>query len=153
MALPEARFNEIYERYADTIYRVCFTCLRNKQDAEDAVQSSFYKLLRNPPPGGGTNIKAWLITCAKNTCTDILRRGYRKEVTLEDWYAHSESRDETRDLVFDLPQRERLAVYLHYYEGYTAAQIGTMLGKNESTVWGYLHKGRKKLKQWIQEDI
>jgi len=135
------------------VYRVCFTCLGNKHDAEDALQTTFMNLLRAGQKDSIRNIKAWLIVCAKNSCTDILRRGYRNESTLEDWYAHTDTRDETRELLHSLPGPERLAVYLHYYERYTAAQIGKILKKSESTVWGYLHKGRKKLKQLIQEAI
>ncbi|MCL2695875.1 MAG: RNA polymerase sigma factor [Clostridiales bacterium] len=151
MALPETQFNEIYDQYADTVYRVCFTYLGNKHDAEDALQQTFMNLLRADSLDSIRHPRAWLITCAKNACADILRRGYRKETTLEEWYAHTDEHDETRELLYHLPKLERLAVYLHYYERYTAAQIGKMIGKSESTVWGYLHKGRKKLKQLIQE--
>jgi len=151
LALAEATFNEIYDQYADTVYRVCFACLCNKADAEDATQTTFMKLLRTQTAGGIRNTKAWLITCAKNSCADIQRRGYRKDTTLEDWYAHTDYRDETRELLYSLGRHERLSLYLHYYEGYTAAAIGKMLGKSESSVWDYLQKGRKQLKKLLQE--
>ncbi|MCL2696284.1 MAG: RNA polymerase sigma factor [Clostridiales bacterium] len=138
----------------ELIYRVCFTYLGSQADAEDAVQTTFLNLFRVCKEGKSIrNVQAWLITCAKNCCTSILRRSHRKEAPLADWYAHTDERDETRELLYQLPKPERLALYLHYYEGYTAKEIGAMLEKTETTVWSYLHKGRKKLKKLIEEDI
>ena len=151
MALSEAQFNAIYDGYADTVFRVCFMYLGNNADAEDALQTTFLNLVRTWKDDSIRNMKAWLITCAKNNCASTLRRGYRNEQKLEDWYAHYDYRDETIELVFALPKLERLSIYLHYYEGYTAAQISRLVGKTESTVRGYLYKGRLKLKKLLQE--
>ena len=151
MAISETQFNAIYDEHADSIFRVCFMYLGNKADAEDALQTTFLNLVRSYRENSIQNMKAWLITCAKNTCVSTLRRGYRKEAELADWYAHCDYRDETIDLIFQLPKLERLSIYLHYYEGYTAKEISQMVGKKESTVRGYLHKGRNKLKALLQE--
>jgi len=150
LALSEAQFNAIYDEHRKAVYRVCFMCLGNQTDAEDAMQTTFLNLFATYKEGI-RNMQAWLITCAKNSCTSILRRGHRKDATLEDWYAHTDHHDETRDLLYALPKPQRLALYLHYYEGYTAREIGQMLGKAETSVWSYLHKGRKKLKSIIEE--
>ena len=51
------------------------------------------------------------------------------------------------DEVRALPEHYRSAIYLHYYEGYTAAEIGTMLRASPNTVLSWLSRGRKKLKE------
>ena len=57
---------------------------------------------------------------------------------------------ETMESVLELPEKQRNAVYLFYYEGYTAAEIGRMYYVSESTVHSWLHKGRKKIKDNAQ---
>ncbi|MCL2695870.1 MAG: RNA polymerase sigma factor [Clostridiales bacterium] len=151
MALSETQFNAIYDEHADSIYRVCFMYLGNTADAEDALQNTFFNFVRFYKENNIINMKAWLITCAKNNCISLQRRGYRKDLKLEDWYAYYDSRDETIELVCSLPRLERLSIYLHYYEGYASKEIGQMIGKSESTVRGYLLKGRAKLKKLLQE--
>ena len=146
---------DIYYEHADMVYRLCFLYLRgNMADAEDAVQNTFVSLLRRMNDGDSIrNVKAWLITCATNGCKNILGRSYRQDIRLDDVYTQSDYRDETLELILGLPKHERLSVYLHYYEGYNAKEIGKMLGKRDTSVWRYLHKGRNKLKKILTEDI
>ncbi len=59
--------------------------------------------------------------------------------------------DETISYVMALPDKYKAAIYLHYYEGYSAAEIGKLINKSEASVWGYLHKGRKLLKVRLTE--
>ena len=51
-----------------------------------------------------------------------------------------------------LPKPHRLALYLHYYQGYTTGEIGDMLGENPSTVRSRLAQARKKLKLKLEEE-
>ena len=46
-----------------------------------------------------------------------------------------------------LPERQRRVVYLHDYEGYTAPEIGALLGQKTSTVYTLLGRARRRLKQ------
>ena len=155
LELFESRFQKIYCEHADTVYRLCFMFLRgHTMDAEDALQSTFLKLIRSLKAGDDIhNVKAWLTTCAANTCKNILNRSYRQDIKLDDVYTKADYRDETLELILGLPKYERLSLYLHYYEGYTAQEIGRMLGKRDTSVWSYLHKGRSKLKKLLTEDI
>ena len=50
-----------------------------------------------------------------------------------------------------LPKAHRLALYLHYYQGYTTGEIADMLGENPSTVRSRLAAARKKLKLKLEE--
>lgn len=141
---------EIYNRQADTVYRVCFLFMKNRQDAEDMVQNTFLRLMsRNPHFENAGHEKAWLITTASNLCRDSLRHWWHRTVGIDDAEASEAppfSIDETLQKVLDLPANYRTALYLRYYEGYSGAEISRMLHRSESTVRGWLHTGRNLLK-------
>ena len=56
------------------------------------------------------------------------------------------------EAVLSLPQKYKDPIYLHYYEGYTAREIGEMLHKKENTVYSLLSRGRELLKQKLGGD-
>ena len=61
--------------------------------------------------------------------------------------------EEYRELlraVLSLPPKYRDAVYLYYYEGYRAAEIGKLLGKNVNTVYTLLERSRKLLRDQLE---
>ena len=51
-----------------------------------------------------------------------------------------------------LPEKHRLVLYLHYYEGYTTDEIAYMLGDNPATVRSRLVQARKKLKLRLEAE-
>lgn len=59
---------------------------------------------------------------------------------------------EVWEAVFSLPQKYRDVVYLHYFEEYTAPQIGRILGKNVNTVYTLLNRSRQLLKERLGEE-
>ena len=59
--------------------------------------------------------------------------------------------DETLHSVMALPDHYKTAIYLFYYEGYSANEIADFMGKNVASVWGYLHAGRKLLRTILEE--
>lgn len=151
----KAEIAAMYRAHADMVYRVCFTCLKgHRMDTEDALQATFLALIRcGKHFESGSHLKAWLIVTASNVCKNMLKRSHRKDVPLDPGlHAEAPPQDETLHAVLQLPDTERLCVYLHYYEGYSAREIGGMIRKTESTVWGYLHKGRGMLKALLKEN-
>ena len=54
--------------------------------------------------------------------------------------------------VMALPVKYRLPLYLYYYEGYTAAEVGELLGLRPSTVRTRLARAREKLKAQLREE-
>lgn len=72
----------LYNRYADTVYRLAYSYLGSGHDAEDAVQTIFLKLAEGkavPRPGSE---KALLMQITVNYCRDELRAGGRKMTVL-----------------------------------------------------------------------
>jgi RNA polymerase sigma-70 factor (ECF subfamily) len=142
---------DVYQRHVDTVYRVCYTFLRNAADTEDAVQNVFVKLLVAPRAFESVeHEKAWLIRVATNHCKDVLKSAWSKRTGLEsiaEPLAPDESPDETLAVVMGLPEPQRICVYLYYYEGYNAAEIAGLINRAHSTVRSYLSEARASLKK------
>jgi len=145
------------ERYADLVRRVCLCHLKNREDTEDVCQTVFLKyLLSDQAFQSPDHEKAWFLRVTMNACKDwrrsLLRHGtvpldlLREEPCLED-------RDrEVLTAVLSLPEKYKDPIYLHYYEGYSAAEIGHILGKGENTVYSLLSRGRDRLRDALGGD-
>ena len=144
----------LFERHADTVYRLCYSYLGTHQDAEDATQSVFMKLIAAPRTFNDiAHEKAWLIVCASNLCKDILKSAARTRTTelpddaahIPDEHAKTEPSD-VMEAILALPERYKDCIYLHYYEGYKTDEIAGLLGKPPSTVRNDLRDARQMLK-------
>lgn len=154
----------VYERQMPTVWRVCRTYMKNEADTEDAAADTFAAFVASSPSfESEEHEKAWLIRTASNVCVSMLRRASRKDESLDALTdsggggraepAAGEDR-ETRELweaVESLPERYRICVYLHYYEGYRTDEIAEMLGKPPSTVRNWLSEARKILRERLKE--
>ena len=148
---------DIYMRHGKMVYRVCFAYMKNSADTEDAVQETFYKLIRSGPAfENEEHEKAWLIRTAVNTCKNALKHWWRKRENIED---HEELAmavpvaDDTLTAVLELPEKYRVVVYMYYYEGYSSVEIAAILKKPQSTIRNYLHEARRLLRERLGEDI
>lgn len=152
----DAVFRLAVERYADTIYRVAVHAAPRREDAEDVVQDTYEKLLRsNTVFDSETHLKAWLIRVTLNRCHDLCRASCNQDVALDEGMPARPSPEDGHVLaaVRALPEKYRNAIYLHYYEGYTAAEIGAMLGAAPNTVLSWLARGRARLQELLKEEI
>lgn len=144
-------FRFAYSEYTDTVYRVAVHNTACTADAEDITQEVFLKLLNyGKPIRGEEHLKAWLIRTALNLCHDTYRKNSRVDIVENpvstETYSDSDS---ILEAVKSLPENYRNTIYLHYYEGYTAKEIGKILGAKESTVLSWLSRGRTALKEMI----
>lgn len=148
-------FQLAVDRYADTLYRVALQAAPTPEDAEDAVQDTYEKLLHcGKTFTSETHLKAWLIRVTINRCHDLCRLAENKNLSLEESIPVPDAEDQTDllALILTLPPNYRTAIYLHYYEGYTAAEIGDMLDVSPNTVLTWLARGRAKLRILLKED-
>ena len=149
---------QIIDVYGDMLFRVCLSQLRSRYDAEDAVQDVFVKLIRDGSGEGldGEHLKARLIRTAINRCRDLQRREkYRATEELSDGRAAEElspEQTELFDALYQLPKKARVAVTLHYIEGYSVKEIAGIVGSTESAVKMRLKKGRETLRILLKED-
>lgn len=136
--------NRAIDRYADLVRRVCMIHLKNHADTEDIFQTVFLKYVTGTTEfESEEHEKAWFIRVTINACKDLLRSFFRsRTVSLDDLLEQPdqvpEDHREVLEAVLALPDKYRDVVYLHYYEGYTAPEIGTILHKNPNTVYTLL---------------
>lgn len=149
------KIQDIYDRYFDTIYRICFLYMKNEADTLDAVQETFLRLMQSKfMEYSEEKTKAWLIVTASNYCKKQLGHWWRKkrevfeETVLEN--ATEQKLHPVVEAVQDLPKKYRILIYLYYYEGYKTGEIGNMLGISASTVQTRLAKARKLLRLEIE---
>lgn len=154
----EQEVNRAIEKYADMIRRICLIHLQNSADTEDIFQTVFLKyVLRSVPFESEEHEKAWLIRVTINACRDLRRSFFKsRTVSLEDLIEMPapmlQSNREVLEAVLSLPKKYKDVVYLHYYEGYTAAEIGEMLGKNVNTIYTLMTRSKKLLKEKLEGD-
>lgn len=145
-------------QYGDMVRRLCLVHLKNPADTEDIFQNVFLKYVLSPVVfESPEHEKAWLIRVTINACRDLVKSFFRsRTVPLEELLDQpaplSEEHREVLEAVLALPRKYRDAVYLHYYEGYTAAEIGKLLGKNTNTVYTLLTRAREQLRKTLGGD-
>ena len=147
--------NRAIDRYADLVRRVCMIHLKNHADTEDIFQTVFLKYVTGTTEfESEEHEKAWFIRVTINACKDLLRCFFRsRTVSLDDLLEQPdqvpEDHREVLEAVLALPDKYRDVVYLHYYEGYTAPEIGTILHKNPNTVYTLLTRARDELRKML----
>ncbi len=146
------------ERHADTVRRLCMIHLKNQADTEDIFQTVFLKyVLSSAVFESEAHERAWFIRVTLNACRDLLKSFFRsRTVSLEALEpvpaALVPEYREVWEAVLALPETCRDVVYLHYYEGYTAPEIGRLLGRNVNTVYTLLNRSRKMLRKTLGGD-
>lgn len=154
----EQEANRAIERYADTVWRICMIHLKNHADTEDIFQNVFLKyVLSTTVFESEEHEKAWFIRVTINACRDLLKSFFRNRTvsldTLLDQPAELTQQDHTvLEAVLALPPKYRDVVYLHYYEGYTAPQIGQILKKNVNTIYTLLTRAKQALRETLGGD-
>lgn len=154
--MTEAEFNDAAERYLDMVYRIALNWFGSVPDAEDAAQEVMLRLWKSGPTGEGEErFRYWLVRVSINVCKDLSRTRWRfPTVPLEEVPELLAPEPEDRQVleeVLRLPKKYRVPLYLHHYEGYSAAEVGALLGLNVSTVRTRLERARKKLKEQLEE--
>ena len=146
----QLKVEEAVMEYGDMLFRVCMVLLCNEQDAQDAVQDTFCSYMEHS--AGFRNReheKAWLIRVATNRCMDVHRgRSRHPSVQWEDVDQYCEFPEQSEVLaeLMNLPDPLKTVVYLHYIEGYKAAEIAQMLGITLHAVKKRMQRGRECLK-------
>lgn len=148
------RTEYLVETYADAILRLSYAYLKNTADAQDICQTVFVKLLTaHRDFESPEHEKAWILRTAANACKDLLRSPWRKRTCCLEDCAEQPAADPGDGSVLaavnSLPPRYRAVVYLYYYEGYQADEIGRILGAPTATVHTRLVRGRARLKNLL----
>ena len=149
----EQEVNRAVEQYADMVRRLCMIHLKNHADTEDIFQTVFLKYaLSSVLFESAEHEKAWILRVTVNACKDLLKSFFRsRTVSLDDIMEQPAvmppDHREVLEAVLLLPAKYKDAVYLHYYEGYTAPEISRILGKNVNTVYTILNRSKQLLRE------
>lgn len=151
------QFTLVAEQHMDMIFRIAFSYLRSREDADDATQNVLLTLYRTDKAFGDREyLKAWLIRVTINECKKMLRSPWRRRNVPLEKYAGAMPFRETRDsdlflAIMSLDLKYRSVIVLYYYEGYDIAEIGSLLGIPARTVGTRLARARNMLKSTLTE--
>ena len=154
----ESDVEQAIAQYADMIRHICLVYMKNESDTEDVFQDVFLKYaLFSEPFDSEEHRKAWLIRVTINRCKDVLRRFFRRNTcSLEEAMAvaapDSGDLSHVLEAVIRLPEKYKILVYLHYYQGYSAVEIAGILHKKVNTVYTHLARAKAELKDMLGGD-
>jgi RNA polymerase sigma factor (sigma-70 family) len=165
VAAPEADFTRaLYEQYANQIFRYCLHQLGSREEAEDAVQSTFLNAFRGIKRGVVPELEsAWLFKIAHNVCLSRRRSSWRRgriespadfEVVEELTPAPSRHADELiglQDVLEQMPENQRRAILLREWQGLSYHEIGEELELSQAAVETLIFRARRSLAQGLEQ--
>lgn len=147
----------VMEKYKDRLFSAAFNVCANAADAEDVVQDTFIQYHTTDTQfADEQHIRAWLLRVAINKAKNVTMSFWRRRgAPLED-YAEtlafpSPEAGEVFETVMKLPEKYRIVIHLFYYEDYSVREIAGILRITEANVKVRLSRGRKLLKEALQE--
>ena len=143
---------ELYQQHKQSVYRLAVTWLRSACEAEDVTQETFLRLIEWKGKLQPGRERSWLLAVAANLCRDRLRlRKRHPEEPLSEQLPGIGPKDfEVLEAVLELPLKERSAVHLYYFEGYSTVEIAAIMGCSRSAVSKWLGMARKRLKHRLE---
>src|SRR4051812_29199430 len=160
-------FEELYDRYSSTLYALLIRILGNSDDAQEVLQETFVKAWTSAKMFDalrGSEV-AWLISIARSRGIDRLRarriRGHREDEagreisTLSGFVDRTSGADKAiqaeqcyavRGALAELPEAQRRALELAYFEGLSQSEIAARLSEPLGTVKTRMQLGMKKLR-------
>ena len=131
----------LFDTYADDAFRLAYTYLGSRPDAEDVVQDVFVKLIRSDVTISQGKEKSYILTMTANRCKDFLKSAnvvfndhFDDAVEVGSETEFDEDDTEMYEAVSELPDKLRVAIHLHYYEGYSLKEIADILDIAPSAV-------------------
>ena len=152
--MTKEEFTACAETYMDMIYRVAYSWTKNSDDANDVTQDVLLQLYKETKEfESEAHRKKWLIRVTINQCKMFFRSPWRRFEDIND-YAETLGFEEKSHLdlfhaVMKLDKKYRVPLMLFYFEGYSTADIASMMGMPEKTVSTRLSRARIKLRGYL----
>ena len=143
-----------------TLFHISFSILHDEQDCADAVQEGILKAyMQRNNLREIKYFKTWLVRIVINECYGILRRNrklqrFEENIVENKSYFGNYIKEEYLDLyqaISRLEKKEKICILLFYMEDYSVAEIADVLKIPVGTVKSRLNRGRKKLKDYLDE--
>ena len=164
---PEAdATRDLYERYARQIHSYCLHQLGSREEAEDAVQSTFLNAFRGLKRGVDPEFEsAWLYKIAENVCLTRQRSSYRRrriespgdlDAMQDILPSHESDNDALIGLpaaLEGMPEQQRRALLLREWQGLSYREIAGELGLSQSAVETLLFRARRSLANALTDEF
>jgi RNA polymerase sigma-70 factor, ECF subfamily len=153
-------FATLCDRYRSRVWRIICSVARGP-DVDDLAQEAIIKAFNALRTyRGEASFEAWLCRIALNVAHDYQRSAWRRRVVFwkDDPVIPEEPAESTdgvliqrevqrriRKAVATLPEHQRSPLWLHYFEGFTLAEIARLEGVSESTLRSRVQAGLKRL--------
>jgi len=160
-------FGQLMEAHAPRVYRIAYTILQNRSDAEDSVQEGFitaYKSIKKLSKA--ESFGSWLSRIVTTRSYDILRKKQQQNKTIEATtskfkfeMSHSianpsdtvqDMRLDLREAIAKLPELHRLVVMLRYAEDATTDEIARTLDRPAGTIRRVLSESYRMLRLYLE---
>jgi RNA polymerase sigma factor (sigma-70 family) len=165
VAAREAEFTRaLYERHARHIYSYCLHQLSSREEAEDAVQTTFMNAFRGLKRGVvPESEQAWLFKIAENVCLSRRRSTWRRgrvespndlEVLQEIVPSRGSRADELiglEDALEAMPENQRRAILLREWQGLSYREIADELAISQAAVETLIFRARRTLAQGLED--
>ncbi|MGZ4348722.1 MAG: RNA polymerase sigma factor, partial [Gaiellaceae bacterium] len=155
---------ELYERYSEQILGYCQHQLGSREEAEDAVQTTFMNALRGLQRGIVPELEsAWLFKIAHNVCLSRRRTSWRRrriesptdfDVVEELTPAPSRRADELiglQDVLEQMPESQRRAILLREWQGLSYREIAEELELSQAAVETLIFRARRTLATGLEQ--
>lgn len=156
-------YRMLVERHIHRMLRLAQGMVKERRDAEDVVQEAFLRVWIHAKSWDVTKAKftTWLYRIVFNLCVDHARKhvGLPLDLVMERAdpqgdilgdLQRRETRDQVRKAISDLPETQRAAVALHYYEGLSNAEAAEVLSVSIGAIEQLLVRARRRLKQLLR---
>jgi RNA polymerase sigma-70 factor, ECF subfamily len=157
--LPED-FERMFREHHQLVYRTAYRITGSAEDAEDALQTLFLRLLRRERPADfQSNPKAYLHRAAVNIALDIVRLRRRhvppdETIVVDDRKTEAtEAQQFVLTALAELSPRLAEMFVLRHVEGYDNSEIARMVGTSRSVVGVMLFRARARLKKSIRRQM
>lgn len=163
----ETALGEIYDRYRLILFGLILRILHDREEAEDVLQETFLQVWRRADDFDEARGRAftWLVTIARSRALDRLRAAAsRVRIAAEaatiprdevgdatDEAVQSEQANILRRALAALPEEQRHALLLAYFEGLTQTEIATRLRTPLGTVKTRMRSGMIKLRELLRD--
>lgn len=152
---------ELYSRYSPKVLGTCFTLLRDKEEAKDAMMEVFEKILVNIEKARPQHFATWVYSITRNHCLSYLRKegrycivdfndpnyripDYSEQGTMPEIFAQLPE-TVVAEAMKMLPERQAVAVHLFYFVEKSYQEIAQIMHCEIKEVKSHLQNGRRNL--------
>lgn len=157
-------FEELYDRYANKVYRKCYSFVYNQEKAQDFTHDIFLKLIVKIGTFKETSrFSTWLYSITYNYCMDQIRvKKKQKEYALDENYDIEDSDDSGLDELQSqglykslekMPSDEKALLLMKYQDDFSIKDISETLKISESAVKMRLLRSKEKLRKLYLEHM